>query len=412
MKQITTSGIKVFHDLNSYDAKTIIINTCGFINDAKQESIDTILRFARAKKDGKINKLLVMGCLSERYKEELKKELPEVDEYFGVDNVKDILTNLNIDYKKELLGERILTTPKHYAYLKISEGCNRKCSFCAIPLIRGKHISKPIETIVEEAQKLVESGVKELILIAQDLSYYGYDIYGKYKLPLLLEKLSKIKHIEWIRLHYLYPLGFPEDIISVIKNNQNICKYIDIPFQHISNNVLKKMHRGNSKTQTYELIKKLRKEIPDIALRSTILVGHPGESDNDFNQLIDFIKEVRFDRLGVFAYSNEENTYSYNNYSDSIPESVKQQRVEKIMEIQQSISTELNEEKIGNTYKTLIDREEGNFFVGRTEYDSPEVDNEVLIAKNSKTQLILGKFYNVKIQSASDYDLYGDVSTN
>lgn len=410
MKQLQAGGYQIVHDSDKTEASIVIINTCGFIQDAKQESINTILEFAQAKSAGKIDKLYVMGCLSERYKPELKKEIPEADEFFGVNNMKDVLKDLQVDYKKELTGERLLTTPAHYAYLKISEGCNRKCSFCAIPLIRGKHISRPVEEIVAEATHLAAQGTKELILIAQDLSSYGLDLYKKPILAELLEKLSAIKGMEWIRLHYAFPASFPNEVIEVMKNHDNICKYLDIPFQHISNHVLKDMRRGIDKNETYSLIKYFREQIPGIALRTTLLVGHPGETDEDFEELKDFVQATRFDRLGIFPYSPEEGTWAYKHYPDNVPDALKQQRADEIMAIQAEISNELNREKVGKIFKILVDREVDDYYIGRTEFDSPEVDDEVLIAKNGK-KLTIGNFYPVKIVSSSDFELTGELAS-
>jgi ribosomal protein S12 methylthiotransferase len=407
MKQLTFAGIKVTHNAENIKNGTVIINTCGFIKDAKQESIDTMLQFAQAKIEGKIQNLFVIGCLSELYKKDLVKEVPEVDQFFGVNNFEDILKKIGAIYQKDLLNERVQTTPQHFAYLKISEGCDRSCAFCSIPTIRGKHISLPIEELAAEAQKLALQGVKELILIAQDLTYYGLDIYKEQKLADLLNELVKVEGIEWIRLHYAYPHKFPENVIDVMKTNPKICRYLDIPFQHISDNVLKMMKRGNSKQQTYDLISKLRKEIPGIALRTTLLTGHPGETQADFDDLVEFVKQVKFDRLGIFPYSHEEHAYAFNHYQDEIPEKVKQERVEVIMQIQQQISQEINELKVGKELKVLIDRKEGDYWVGRTEFDSPEVDGEVLVTDNKKIRP--GNFYQVKIMDASEFDLIGEV---
>ena len=393
------------HDSETTDAQTVIINTCGFINDAKEESIETILRYARARKKGEIKNLYVIGCLSERYKEELENEIPEVNRYFGVNSLEQIVKSLGIKYRKELLGERNLVTPGHYAYLKIAEGCDRKCAFCAIPLIRGKHRSRTIESLVNEAVYLAKQGVKELILISQDLSYYGLDIYREQRLKYLIDKLSEVPGIEWIRLHYLFPANFPADILPVIQNKENICSYLDIPFQHIADPVLKAMRRGITGKETYGLINRIRKEVPGIALRTTLLTGYPGESEKDFAELKEFISEVRFDRLGIFTYSHEEDTYSFNNYKDDIPKEIKMQRAEEIMTIQEGISNKLNKEKIGNEYKVIIDRQEGEYFVGRTEFDSPEVDQEVLI-KPAKG-LMTGEFHNILITGYDNFDLYG-----
>ncbi len=383
----------------------IVINTCGFINDAKEESIDTILNAVEAKKRGETKKVFVTGCLSQRYKQELESEIENVDGFFGVNNLPEILHSLNINYKKELIGERYITTPKHYAYLKISEGCNRNCSFCAIPIIRGKHISRSMESIMHEARFLVSKGVKELILIAQDLTYYGLDNYGQRKLPELIEKLNTINGLEWIRLHYAYPAGFPWKLLEVMKNNSKTCKYLDIPLQHINNRILKSMKRGLDGNKTREFVKKIRQKIPDIAIRTTLIVGYPGESEKEFNELYEFVKENRFERLGVFTYSHEENTKAYR-LQDNVPNDIKQLRMEKLMTLQQQISLKNNRKKIGDVYKMVIDRIEGDFFIGRTEFDSPEVDQEVLItAENMK--LKIGNFYNVKITKADYFDLYG-----
>lgn len=405
--QINKQNIEFTFDKFNFDADTVIINTCGFINDAKEESINTILEFAQAKIDGKINNLYVMGCLSERYKKDLEKDIPEVNQFFGVNDMQEIVEQLKIDYKKELLGERVISTPKHFAYLKISEGCDRTCAFCAIPLIRGKHVSVPMEILLSQAKNLAKKGVKELILIAQDLSYYGLDIYKKQKLPELVEKLSDIKGLEIIRLHYAYPANFPHDILRVMREKKNVAKYLDIPFQHISDNVLAKMKRRHDKKLTINLIETLKKEVPDIAIRTTLLVGHPGETEKDFEELKKFVKEMRFDRLGVFTYSEEENTFGGDNYEDDVPEDIKQQRANEIMDIQQQISYEKNQEKIGKTFDVIIDKETENYYVGRTEFDSPEVDNEVLIEKNK--DLKIGEIYSVKITSAEEFDLYGEL---
>lgn len=411
MKQLAANNLTVVHDSDRQDAKTIIINTCGFINDAKEESINTILQFVQAKKQGLIENLYVMGCLSERYKEDLKKEIPEVDQFFGVNSLEDIVKTAGAQFKKELLGERMLSTPAHFAYLKISEGCDRTCAFCAIPLIRGKHQSKPIEVVIEEAEKLVKDGVKELILIAQDLSYYGLDIYKEQRIAELIKKLSDLKGVDWIRIHYLYPANFPFEILPLIHLKKNVCKYIDIALQHISDNMLLKMKRNISKVQTYQLIEKIRKEVPGIKLRTSIMVGHPGETLQDFDELKQFVKDIQFDRLGVFIYSEEEDTYSQKHYRDDISMEVKQQRMDEIMMLQQDISDKLNSQFIGKTISVLIDRKEEEFYVGRTEFDSPEIDNEVLIPVNGN-KLKTGVFYNVKITKTEEYDLYGDVDNS
>jgi ribosomal protein S12 methylthiotransferase len=406
LKQIQAGGYSVVYDPSDISADTVIINTCGFINDAKEESIDTILRFVKASQSGHINNLYVMGCLSERYMDALKSEIPEVKKYFGVNSMNQILQELGIALRKDLIPERILTGPGHYAYLKVSEGCDRSCSFCSIPLIRGKCISRPVEELVEEARNLAGHGVKELILIAQDLSYYGLDLYKTQKLPELISELLKIESLEWIRLHYLYPANFPEEIISLMKENSRMCRYIDIPIQHISGKMLELMKRSHDENETRSLLYKLRKELPDAAIRTTLISGHPGETEKEYNELKKFISEFRFDRLGVFAYSHEEGTYSYDNYKDDISERVKESRVAELMAIQQSISEELNLEKTGKILKVLIDRRDGEFFVGRTEYDSPEVDNEVLISV--KNDLKPGNFYNILITGSTDFDLFGD----
>lgn len=405
MKQFGANNLEVVHDADKTDARVVLINTCGFINDAKQESIDTILEYVEAKKRGKIDHVFVMGCLSERYKEDLKNEIPEVDEYFGVNHFKQITERMGLSYKQELVGERMLTTPSHYAYLKISEGCNRSCAFCAIPIIKGRHISKPIDELVAETQVLASQGVKELILIAQDLSSYGIDTHKMDKLTELTARLSDIEGIEWIRLHYTYPTGFPKALIQLMKERPNICRYLDIPFQHFSDRMLKQMHRGHTKQQALDLIAYFRSEIPDIALRTTLLTGHPGETEADFNELLDMVQQVKFDRLGVFGYSHEEDTYSFKHYTDDIPDEIKQQRVDALMETQQLISAENNALKIGKSFKVLIDREESEYYVGRTQYDSPEVDNEVLI---DKTAVVLqkGQFIEAEVTSASEFDLY------
>ena len=403
--QLSASGLEIIYDQYNYNAETVVINTCGFINDAKEESVNTILDFAQAKTEGKIKHLYVMGCLAERYKKDLEKDIPEADEFFGVNNLKEVVETLQADYRKELIGERKLSAASHFAYLKISEGCDRHCSFCAIPLIRGKHRSIPLEDLISEAQKLADKGVKELILIAQDLSYYGLDLYKKPMLPELLEKLAKIKNLGRIRLHYAYPALFPEAVFKVMREHKNICNYIDIPLQHISDKMLKIMRRGYGKEKTLDIINKFRKEVPGVALRTTLLVGHPGETEADFQELIDFVNEQKFERLGVFTYSHEEDTHAGDTMQDSIPEKEKNRRAELIMDIQKKIAYEHNAEKIGKVFEVLIDREDDDFFVGRTEFDSPEVDNEVLIEKSKNMQR--GEFYNIEITDAGDYELFG-----
>lgn len=405
MKQIDAQGIEVVHDSIDEDARTVIINTCGFIQDAKQESIDTILAYVREKEQGRIDNVYVIGCLSERYKNELRKEIPEVDRYFGLHDIRQIISQLGGDYKKELVGERRLSTPSHFAYMKISEGCDRKCSFCAIPLIRGKQKSKPVEELCAEALSLVDKGVKEIILIAQDLTAYGTDLYGKRKLPRLLESLAGIGDLPWIRLHYAYPASFPDEILYQMRDYDNICNYLDIPFQHISDPVLANMHRGIDRKGTLDLLGRIRAVIPDAALRTTLLTGHPGEGEREFEELLEFVKEARFERLGVFSYSEEEGTWGAENLKDSVPEDVKQARVEELMRVQQSISLEINEKRVGEVIRVLIDRMEGKFYVGRTEFDSPEVDNEVLI--QSKFQLSIGNFVDVHLTETREFDLYG-----
>ena len=385
----------------------VVINTCGFINDAKEESIDTILNAVEAKKAGNVQKVYVTGCLSERYKNELADEISQVDGFFGVNELPGVLNALNVDYKKELIGERLLTTPKHYAYLKISEGCDRTCSFCAIPLIRGKHISKPMEEIAEETAFLASQGVKEIMLIAQDLTYYGLDIYKKRKITDLVQKISETEGIEWIRLHYAYPAGFPEELLNVMRDNPKVCQYLDIPLQHISDRILVSMRRAHGRSDTIRLVEKIRKELPEAAIRTTFIVGYPGETEEDFNQLMDFVKTYKFDRMGVFQYSPEEGTSAYA-LKDNIPAEIKQERADRLMMLQQEISFAMNNEKVGLTFKTIIDRKEGEYYVGRTEFDSPEVDNEVLIPYDNK-QLVKGEFYNIKITKAEFYDLYGEV---
>jgi ribosomal protein S12 methylthiotransferase len=406
LKQLNSGGYEVVHNSDGNDAGTVIINTCGFINDAKEESVDTILKFVKAQKSGRIENLYVMGCLAERYADALRHEIPEVKKYFGVNNMSDILSELGVNYRKDLSTERTLTSPGHYAYLKISEGCDRVCAFCAIPLIRGKYISRPVEDLVKEANQLAGKGVKELILIAQDLSYYGLDIYKKQALPALISELVKIESIEWIRLHYLYPANFPKELIPIIRENPKICRYIDIPVQHITDNMLKLMKRSHNREETLEVLNLLRSEVPDAVIRTTLIAGHPGETQEDFEELKDFIGSFRFDRLGVFAYSHEEDTYSYKNYEDNIPDEVKEARVADLMEIQQGISAELNELAVGRTFRVLIDRIEGDFYIGRTEYDSPEIDQEVLI--NAVYKLKSGSFYNILITRATEFDLYGE----
>ena len=404
MGQLVANKLDVSHESDE-PADTVVINTCGFIENAKQESLDTILKYAAAKEAGLVKKVYVTGCLSERYKDDLIDQIPDIDEYFGTHDLPRLLKVLGADYKHELVGERLLTTPLHYAYLKIAEGCDRPCSFCAIPIMRGKHVSQPMEKLVKQTEELAKNGTKELILIAQDLTYYGLDIYKERKLAALLEKLSAVNGIEWIRLHYAFPSGFPADVLEVIREKENICNYIDIPLQHASDAMLKSMRRGITAKKTEELLSTFRKEVPGIAIRTTLICGYPGETDEDFEELKAFVKKYRFDRLGVFAYSHEEDTHAFN-LTDDVPEEVKQQRIDEIMEIQQDISLELNQAKVGKTFKVLIDRREGDYFSGRTEHDSPEVDNEVLI-NGTDQYLRIGDFANIEITGAEDYDLFG-----
>jgi len=403
MGQLKADGKEVVHEQKG---NIVVINTCGFINNAKEESINTILDYVQQKEAGLVDKVFVMGCLSERYKPDLEKEIPDVDQYFGTSELPALLKVLGADYKHELIGERLTTTPKNYAYLKISEGCDRPCSFCAIPLMRGAHLSTPIEALVTEAEKLAAKGVKELILIAQDITYYGLDLYKKRALSDLLRALVKVEGIEWIRIHYAFPTGFPMDVLEVMKTEPKICNYLDIPLQHISDSILASMKRGTTQAKTTKLLREFREAIPEMAIRTTLIVGYPGETEKDFQKLKDFVKEMRFDRLGCFTYSHEENTTAYA-LEDDVPEEVKLARANEIMEIQSQISWELNQEKVGKTFRCLIDRKEGNYFVGRTEYDSPDVDNEVLIDAK-KHYVKIGDFTDVKIIDATDYDLYGE----
>lgn len=407
MGQLKAGGKEVVHEK---EGNIVVINTCGFINNAKEESINTILDYVQQKEAGLVDKVFVMGCLSERYKPDLEKEIPDVDQYFGTSELPALLKVLGADYKHELIGERLTTTPKNYAYLKISEGCDRPCSFCAIPLMRGAHISTPIEDLVTEAEKLTAKGVKELILIAQDITYYGLDLYKKRALADLLRALVKVEGIEWIRIHYAFPTGFPIDVLEVMKTEPKICNYLDIPLQHISDKILTSMKRGTTQEKTTKLLTKFREAVPEMAIRTTLIVGYPGETEEDFQALKDFVKAMRFDRLGCFTYSHEENTTAYE-LADDVPEEVKLQRANEIMELQSQISWELNQAKVGKVFRCLIDRKEGNYFVGRTEYDSPDVDNEVLIDAK-KHYVKIGDFTDVKITEAADYDLYGEPITN
>jgi ribosomal protein S12 methylthiotransferase len=404
LSQLKANQIDAQHQSEKNDANIIVVNTCGFIENAKQESIDTILHYIDQKEDGNIDKLYVTGCLSHRYKDELKVEMPQVDDFFGTMELPSLLQRLGADYKRELLGERITTTPFHYAYLKISEGCDRPCSFCAIPLMRGKHVSKSIDDIVKEASHLAKNGVKELMLIAQDTTYYGLDLYGERKLASLMQELSNVNGIDWIRLHYAYPSKFPLDALPVISNNSSICNYLDMPLQHITDNMLKTMRRGITRKRTEELIDTVRKKIPGLALRTTMLVGHPGETEKDFLDLCDFVSEAKFDRLGVFTYSHEDGTHAFS-LDDSVPSEEKEERAAHLMEIQEGISLKLNQQRIGSEMKILIDRIENDFFVGRSEFDSPEVDNEVLITAPDN-YLRIGDFVDVRITEAREFDLY------
>ena len=408
MAQLAAAGYKVVFDSDRTDAKVVVINTCGFIGDAKQESIETILTAVEAKQAGRIEKLFVIGCLSERYADELRAEIPEVDEYFGVKDWADIAAALGAEHHTELETERVLSTPDHYAYLKIAEGCNWLCGYCAIPLIRGKHTSVPIEQIIEEAKKLAEQGVKELMVIAQDTTYYGIDLYGRRRLADVLTELCKIEGIEWIRLHYAYPAAFPEDVIEVMAREPKICKYLDIPFQHISDHMLSAMKRRHDKAEAMELISRLRRLIPDIALRTTLLVGYPGETDEDIAELEAFVKEVRFDRLGVFPYSEEEGTYSATELDDNVPQDIKEYRAARIMQIQEHIALENNLKRVGQTMRCIVDGRQGDYYVARSEYDSPEVDQEILIPAADR-RLYRGRFYDVRITGAEDYDLFAEV---
>ncbi len=410
MAQLAAAGYTIAADSDRTDAKVVVINTCGFIGDAKQESVDMILRAAAAKHSGKIERIFVIGCLSERYADELRAELPEVDEFFGVKDWEDIARALGVEHRKELETERHLTTPKHYAYLKISEGCNWKCGYCAIPLIRGEHQSVPMEQLLDEARRLAAKGVRELIVIAQDTTYYGVDLYGRRRLAELLNALCEIKGIEWIRLHYAYPTAFPDDVIEVMARQPKICKYLDIPFQHISDAQLTAMKRRHTKQQAYDLIAKLRNAIPDIALRTTLLVGYPNESEQDFEELMQFVRDVRFERLGVFAYSEEEGTYSAEQLQDNVPQSVKESRVERIMNLQREISLANNAKREGQSMRVIVDSRQGDYYITRSQYDSPEVDEEILIPVTGK-RLLRGHLYNVRITSAEEYDLYGEIES-
>ena len=411
IRQFLANGYKVKHNSDSVSGEIVVINTCGFIGDAQEESINMILKIVEAKKARRIGQVYVMGCLTERFMDELKQEIPEVDGYYGKFNWKNLLTDLGKAYHHDPLGgNRSITTPKHYAYMKISEGCNRSCSYCAIPLITGKHQSRPMEELIAEAESLVAGGVKEIQLIAQDLTFYGLDIYRKNRLADLLERLSDIRGLEWLRLHYAYPADFPKEILRVMRERENICNYLDIALQHISDPMLRAMRRRVTKAETYDLLRYMREEVPGIHLRTTLMTGHPGETEQDFEELLQFVRDIRFDRMGAFVYSHETGTYAHDEYQDDIPLAVKQERMDRLMSTQEEIALELNTAKIGKTFKTLIDREEEDFFVGRTEYDSPEVDQEVLISRDKAPALHIGDFAPVRITSADTFDLYGEVA--
>jgi ribosomal protein S12 methylthiotransferase len=407
MGQLKANKFEVEHESKKDDSEIVIINTCGFIDNAKEESINTILRYVEAKGKGQVDKVFVTGCLSERYKPELSLEIPEVDAWFGTRDLPKLLKTLKADYKHELVGERIITTPSHYAYFKISEGCDRPCSFCAIPLMRGKHISLPIEDLVKQAQHLAKNGTKELLLIAQDSTYYGLDIYKDRKLGELLNRLADVNGIDWIRLHYAFPSGFPMDVLDVMREKENICKYIDMPLQHVSDAMLKSMRRGTTKQKTTDLVNQIRDKVPGIAIRTTLIAGYPGETEKDHEEMLEWVQNSRFERLGVFTYSHEENTHAYS-LNDDVPADVKQERAEAVMDVQQGISASLNQAKVGETFKVLFDRKEGDYFIGRTEFDSPEVDNEVLV-KAKDNYVRIGDFANVTITHAEEFDLYGNL---
>ena len=410
--QLKANKISVTHESKKSDASIVVINTCGFIDNAKQESIDTILRYVDAKQNGLVDKVYVTGCLSHRYKDDLEKEIPLVDAFFGTNELPRLLKTLKADYKHELVGERLLTTPAHYAYLKIAEGCDRPCSFCAIPLMRGTHVSRPMEQLVEQAKNFAKKGTKEIILIAQDLTYYGLDLYKKRNLAELLDRLADVENIDWIRLQYAYPAGFPLDVLDVMKNRTNVCNYLDMPLQHGSTDMLKLMRRGITREKTEQLVNTIRDKVPNIAIRTTLIAGHPNETEKDFEEMYGFVEKMKFDRLGIFTYSHEENTHSHT-FEDNIPAETKQERADEIMALQEGISGELNQKKIGQTFKVLFDRKEGGYFIGRTEHDSPEVDNEVLVPIKSENKediyIAKGEFANVKISSATEFDLFGEI---
>ena len=409
MRQLKECGYEVTHDSEEPCGSIAVINTCGFIGDAKQESINMILEFCERKEQGDLEKLYVMGCLSERYLTELREEITQVDKFYGKFNWKELIADLEKEYKPEIAHERVLSTPSHYAFLKISEGCNRRCAYCAIPIITGAHVSRPIEEILDEVRYLVAQGVKEFQIIAQELTYYGIDIYKKQAIAELVERIADIEGVEWIRLHYAYPLHFPEELLRVMRERKNVCKYLDIALQHVSTKILKKMQRHVTKEDTYALIEKMRREVPGICIRTTMMVGFPGETDKDFEELMDFVKWAKFDRLGAFAYSEEDGTYAAENYRDNVSKKTKQERLDRLMEVQQRISTRLNEEKVGKVFKTIIDRVEGDYYIGRTEFDSPDVDTEVLI-HTGEGEMKIGEFYDVLITDATEFDLMGRVS--
>ncbi len=410
LRQFEEKGFTIFHNPDTMHGDIAVVNTCGFIGDAKEESIEMILSLCEMKENGELNRLYVMGCLSERYLKELGEEIPQVDKFYGKFNWNELLEELDMTYDEALRNDRTLTTPEHYAYLKISEGCNRKCAYCAIPIITGRHVSRPMEEILDEVRSLVARGVKEFQVIAQELTYYGIDLYQQQRLPELIERMAQIPGVEWIRLHYAYPAHFPADLLRVIRENSNVCSYLDIALQHISNPVLDRMHRHVTKEETLALIEQMRREVPGICIRTTLMVGFPGETEEDFEELMAFTRAARFDRMGAFAYSEEEGTYAALHYEDNVSEEVKQQRLDRLMSLQEGISTELCAEKVGQTFRTIIDRREGDYYIGRTEYDSPEVDCEVLILATDIPALAIGSFYNVTITAAEEYDLYGTIS--
>lgn len=409
ISQFAEHGFKVYHNPDELHGDIVVINTCGFIADAKEESINMILSLCNLKEEGELNRVYVMGCLSERYTKELKEEIPQVDKYFGKFNWKDILKELDSEFNEKTRNRRVLTTPSHYAYIKISEGCNRHCAYCAIPIITGKHVSRPIEDILEEVEYLVQHGVKEFQIIAQELTFYGIDLYKKQCLPELIEKMAAIPGVEWIRLHYAYPTHFPTELLKVMRENDNVCKYLDIALQHISDHMLNRMHRHISKQETIDLINTLRKEVPGITIRTTLMVGFPGETEEDFEELMNFVKETRFDRMGAFAYSEEEHTYAGENYEDDVPQEIKEERLDRLMMLQERISESLSEEKIGKNFRVIIDRKEGDYYIGRTEYDSPDVDCEVLIRDSGEKEITIGNFYHVHITGNEEFDLYGEI---